>query len=113
MHHKLDAESASQQPYGGGATFDIWQGQYLGNVRVDIKTMRAVHSSPKNLEVPLLSHYASSLFIAHHSVSNARRRCGLRFGTQTGESTSSVSSVTAWTTRIRQFYFFPRPSPPS
>lgn len=61
MHlQRGEVRRLGQYPVSGTGSMDIWEGLYLNEEKVAIKILRAVHSTPKSLQVFQHTNYRST-----------------------------------------------------
>lgn len=72
MHlRRGEVRRLGQYPVSGTGSMDIWEGLYLNEEKVAIKILRAVHSTPKSLQVCQHKHW--SMYLRKHFYQRFKR----------------------------------------
>lgn len=93
MHlQRGEVHRLGQYPVSGTGSMDIWEGLYLNEEKVAIKILRAVHSSPKSLQVCLHRHWYMYLHQRFTSDLDVKSTSGIGYGKTIKDATFSPST---------------------
>lgn len=93
MHlQRGEVRRLGQYPVSGTGSMDIWEGLYLNEEKVAIKILRAVHSTPKSLQVFQYTKYRlTRLHNRFTSDLDAKSTFGIEYGKVIKDTTFSRS----------------------
>ena len=68
-----EVQRIGQYPAGSSTTTDIWEGTYLGKVKVALRTIRALKSDQKTLQARHIHTVATLPSVSYHSSDSSER----------------------------------------